>query len=458
MTKLKNIKKKHRPFFDNFIMPTNLKSGLIAKNLHRLAQLEQILFTFGFIMCVVTAIQFRTNFKAHLFEFFYYFAYIASSVHILLVAIRTTHHPEWPTWKRNQPTYIAIFEILILCSIILYNSSNPIGVYTIYTNVCIISIVMLAVEPLFFIILLFIFSFFIIYKMWTLGEVYMSINIVLTTAVMSALSLYRWNSLIKEFKLEKLRDNHLETIEKEIELAAFVQESFSKRKMPDLDDFEVSYYSKAMAGVSGDMYDFYTSETKLRGVGIFDVSGHGISSGLVTMLVRNIIQQEFLQNYNKPLSHVMDIIDKRIKKEKRNIENYLTGILLRMKGNKIEIVNAGHPSPILYRKEKFECSFFDVVRKYSSSVIGLSTIEPFFNETKFEMKAGDELILYTDGVKEALNADNKEFGSSRILTSAKKAVQMDFNNQMHSILKDIGAFTENKEQTDDITIVIIRKK
>ena len=206
------------------------------------------------------------------------------------------------------------------------------------------------------------------------------------------------------------------------------------------------------------MYDFYTSETKLRGVGIFDVSGHGISSGLVTMLVRNIIQQEFLQNYNKPLSHVMDIIDRRIKKEKRNIENYLTGILLRMKGNKIEIVNAGHPSPILYRKEKFECSFFDEERKYSSSVIGLSTIEPFFNETKFAMKAGDELILYTDGVKEALNADNKEFGSSRILTSAKKAVQMDFNNQMHSILKDIGAFTENKEQTDDITIVIIRKK
>ena len=439
-------------------MDKDLKAGLIAKNLHRLAQLEQILFTFGLIMIIVTLVRYGSDVKNHLVELFYYLAYIVTSVHVLLVAIHTVHHPEWPTWRRNQPTYIAIFEVLVLSIIVLYSSSNPISPYTVYTNVCIIAIVMLSVEPLFFITILFLFSFIIIHRLWAHGDAFMALNILLTTIVISALSLYKWNSLIKEFRLEKIRDNHLETIEKELELAAFVQESFSKRKMPDLKDFDIAYYSKAMAGVSGDMYDFYTDDEILEGAGIFDVSGHGISSGLVTMLVRNIFQQEFHQHEDKKLYEVMEIIDKRIRVEKRNIENYLTGILLRMKGGKIEIVNAGHPSPILYTKDSDQTFYFDEKHKFSSTVIGLSSIDPFFQETSFEMKSGDEIILFTDGIKEAMNTSHDEYGSSRFLESVKNAVHKDFENQIPSVLSDIGNFTKNAEQSDDITIVIIRKK
>ena len=439
-------------------MDKNLKSGLIAKNLHRLAQLEQILFTFGIIMTIVTFLRYGSDVKNHLIELFYYLAYIGTSVHILLVAIHTVRHPEWPVWMRNQPTYIAIFEVLVLSIIVLFSSSNPISPYTVYTNVCIITIVLLAVEPLFFITLIFIFSFIIMYRLFSQGFTFVALNVLLTTIVMSALSLFKWNSLIKEFKLERVRDTHLEAMEKEIELAAFVQESFSKRKMPDLESFDIAYYSKAMAGVSGDMYDFYTDDDILEGAGIFDVSGHGISSGLVTMLVRNIFQQEFHQNEDRPLYEVMEIIDKRIRIEKRSIENYLTGILLRIKGNTIEIVNAGHPCPILYRKQTGQCSYFDDKRKFSSTVIGLSSIEPFFQETSFDMNSGDEIILFTDGIKEAMNITHDEYGNSRFLTSMQKAVTQDFEQQIPSVLADIGTFTENAEQSDDITIVIIRKK
>ena len=439
-------------------MDKSLKAGLISKNLHRLAQLEQILFTFGFIMSIVTIIRYGTDLKNHLFELFYYLAYILTSIHVLLVAMHTKHHPEWPTWRRNQPTYIAIFEVLILSIIVLYQSTNPISPYTVYTNVCIIAIVMLSVEPVFFISLLFLFSFLIIYRLWSHGDIFIALNILLTTIVISALTLFKWNSLIKEFRLEKIRDTHLETMEKELELAAFVQESFSKRKMPELESYDIAYYSKAMAGVSGDMYDFYTDDEVLEGAGIFDVSGHGIASGLVTMLVRNIFQQEFHQNEEKELYEVMEIIDKRIRVEKRNIENYLTGILLRMKGNTIELVNAGHPCPILYRKESGECDYFDADHKYSSTVIGLSSIDSFFQQTSFEMKSGDEIILFTDGIKEAMNTTHDEYGSSRFIESVKNAVIQPFGNQIPSVLADINHFTNNAEQSDDITIVIIRKK
>ncbi len=438
-------------------MPKDIKAGIISKNLHRLAQLEQILFSFGMLMCIITLIRFHSDFKNHLAEFMYYTGYIISSIIVLLAAIQTTHHPEWPIWRRNQPTYLAIFSLLVLCISLLYFSTTPLSSYTVYVNACIITIVLLAVEPGFFIILLTLCCIFINIKLYKHGSINMVLNMTLTTIIMSALSLFKWNSLIKEFTLEKVRETHMKNMEKEINLAAFVQESFTQKKMPELGNYKVSYYSKAMAGVSGDMFDFYTQGNKLEGVGIFDVSGHGIASGLVTMLVRNIIQQEFHQNSDKPLSQVVETIDKRIKKEKHGIENYLTGILIRINGDKIEIVNAGHPSPIIYDKTNRECVFFDEKREFSSSVIGLSSIEPFFKQTEFTLKKGDEIILFTDGVKEALNSERTEFGNNRILNSTRNAVEADFDKQIHMILTDMGMFTENTSQSDDITIVIIQK-
>ena len=445
-------------FYDNFIMPKDIKAGIITKNLRRLAQLEEILFIFGFIMCTVTAIRYHFHFKPHLQEYLYYLGYVVSSLHVLILAMRSSQHPDWPVWRRNIPTYTAIFELLFLCVLLLYISSHPLAFYTVYTNVCIISIVMLAVEPGYFIIVLLGFATFTVYKLNITEDWGTAGNMILTTIIMWALSLFRWNTQIKEFKFEKSRNNHIEAMEKEIQLAAFVQESFTKKKIPELDGFEVAYYSKAMSGVSGDMYDFYTQGRRLKGVGIFDVSGHGIASGLVTMLVRNIIQQEFHGNEDKPLFEVMEIIDKRIRKEKRNIENYLTGVLLRMNGKKVEIVNAGHPSPVIFKKANNSCIFFDDARQFSSSVIGLSYIDSFFQETSFNMENGDEIILYTDGVKEAQNPEHDEFGAERFMNSVKKAVQSDLNEQIQLILTDMGVFTQDTGQSDDVTIVIIKKK
>ena len=112
----------------------------------------------------------------------------------------------------------------------------------------------------------------------------------------------------------------------------------------------------------------------------------------------------------------------------------------------------------MYKKQSGQCSFFDEKRKYSSSVIGLLSIEPFFQETSFTMESGDEIFLFTDGVKEALNSERDEYGNERILTSVENAVKADFDQQIRMILNDMGMFTENMEQNDDITIVVIRKK
>ena len=112
-----------------------------------------------------------------------------------------------------------------------------------------------------------------------------------------------------------------------------------------------------MAAVSGDLFDIYHRQNNIDGIGIFDISGHGLASGLVTMLVKNIIHQEFYKIADTDLAEILSRINTRIIQEKADIENYLTGILVRIGSDKIELVNAGHPFPILYKSKQKECFF-----------------------------------------------------------------------------------------------------
>ena len=135
---------------------------------------------------------------------------------------------------------------------------------------------------------------------------------------------------------------------RDLKLAAFVQQSFYARSVPSVDGWDIALYFKPMSGVSGDLYDFFTEGKKLRGLGLFDVSGHGISSGLVTMLAKTTIDRIFAAEQNKPLASVMGLINKAIIEEKGDIQNYLTGLLVRIDGDRVEYVNGGHP-PMFYR-------------------------------------------------------------------------------------------------------------
>ncbi len=265
--------------------------------------------------------------------------------------------------------------------------------------------------------------------------------------------------------LEHLVEERTEALEKEkeravkeIELASFVQQSFFKLDTSNITNWDLSYYSKPMAGVSGDLYLAFKSNNTLEGIGIFDISGHGIASGLVTMLVKNIIEQEFYKGFNKPLEEVMQIINDRIITEKGNIENYLTGMLIRIKDTKLELVNAGHPKALLYKAEEDIIDFIDQDGINQYGAIGIDGFPVNFQTLNFTMDSGDELILYTDGITEAENPDKKYFGTEGIIRVFNENIFKNIEHQVQEINEALEAFTESETFDDDITYVIIRKK
>ena len=288
-------------------------------------------------------------------------------------------------------------------------------------------------------------------------NMFIAMDSVIFVLILYFLSFKRWATEKDNFLHHRSEHEYKESVENELRLAQVVQQSFFKHNETIYTDWAISYCNKPMAGVSGDFLDIYSSGETLDGIGLFDVSGHGIASGLVTMLVKNIIFQEFTNGKTDKLKSILDRINIRYIKEKGNIENYLTGILARLKDDKVEFINAGHSMPILYSAKEDSANYI-TDDNTAFGAIGLPDIPTNFVSHIVEMSRGDELIFFTDGATEATNKQGEDFGKDRLLKSIFRNADRPLTTQINCIVSDILTFIGDKPQNDDITIIILKKK
>lgn len=248
--------------------------------------------------------------------------------------------------------------------------------------------------------------------------------------------------------------------QRDLKMAEFVQKSFYPAFLPDLKGWDIAYAFEPMAGVSGDLYDFYINEDTLLGAGLFDVSGHGIASGLVAMLAKSVVYRQFSDGRDLPLGDVMKKIDEKLISEKGNIENYLTGILLRFTDDRVEYVNAGHPD-LLYRSGRTGVVKAVESRRGESRgrFIGLEGLSEGYRSLRFPIHRGDTLFAYSDCLVEAKNSSGEEFGNDRLREAfahspadAGAAAVRDY------ILEKFRAFLAGEPPKDDLTMLVMVKR
>lgn len=260
-------------------------------------------------------------------------------------------------------------------------------------------------------------------------------------------------------------NKHLEDMnkksERDIALAVNVQRNFYPHSAPKVDGWEISYIFSPASGVSGDLFDFYTDGKKLNGLCLFDVSGHGIASALVTMLSKTIIKREFkksLTEKDKTLAQVMLNINSEISKDKGDIENYLTGILIKIDDDKIDYVNGGHPALLFRSGQSGKVS--QVILKDNSqvgSLIGLSGLSAKYTGISFNMKSGDSIMLYTDCLYEARNNKNEQFGTENVIKIFQNASRGSSQEMLSHVIKSFKNFTGEVPLEDDLTCIILKK-
>lgn len=248
--------------------------------------------------------------------------------------------------------------------------------------------------------------------------------------------------------------------DRDMQLAVHVQQSFYAKK-PEFPGWDIAVSFNPLSGVSGDMYDFFRVEEKLRGFGLFDVSGHGISSGLVTMLAKNSITNAFKETLSLKLDKAMEVVNQQVISIKGEIENYLTGILFRIdkeKSGKLEFVNAGGPHPIFKAKGKKEKAklLLPNDKKLHYGMIGVKDLEVKFQVIKTKMKPGDVLVLYTDGISETENINGEPFGKERIMDVLNRK-EGSAQEIVDAIMNDLRDFAGFEKLDDDITVLVLKK-
>ena len=246
-----------------------------------------------------------------------------------------------------------------------------------------------------------------------------------------------------------------------------VQKNFLPPKKRTFRGWELAIsYTPLVNEVSGDLYDYYYSGENLDGIGIFDVSGHGIPSGLMTILAKGIISQHFLNGItqSEPISQVLENINKTYIQEKVNVENYITGLLFRFSSfNKkdtcsVEVANAGHPHPYLYKadtKEIVEIQYEDPREQYG--MIGLNDLPVSFPPVSFRMAPDDIILCFTDGLTDACNAQHEEFGKERLKEILKSYAFESAVNIRNKIKEALLEFTNNNPSNDDITFIVLKR-
>ena len=244
-----------------------------------------------------------------------------------------------------------------------------------------------------------------------------------------------------------------EKIESELKIASRIQLGTLPRVIPPYsgrDEFELWSIMKPAKEVGGDFYDFYFIDDKHLAFTIGDVAGKGVPAAIYMAISKTYIQSiakmvkepaEVLSRVNKALAH--DNVSAMFVTVFFGVLNIETG--------EMSYSNAGHNLPLLIRKGK-DPEFFE---ETTGCVLGAFEDSPI-GGGKITFQPGDTLYMYTDGVTEAMNIDNKEFTDERLKKRLTVHKDDSIKEMIEGTLSGVEAFTRGAPQADDITILILR--
>ena len=204
--------------------------------------------------------------------------------------------------------------------------------------------------------------------------------------------------------------------------------------------------------VGGDFYDFfYLGDDKLCFI-VADVSGKSVPAALFMAVAIS-----YLRAYSSENLTPADIVNKLNNALSKNNDAcmFVTLFLgiLDLKNDKLSYVNAGHPTPYLFSKEKYPTP----LKSINNPVIGIMPdIE--FKQFDIQLEKGDKLFIYTDGVNEAFSKQQEEFGEERIKENLNLLRQTSCEEILNKMEKIIEEFRKGEPQSDDITMMLLEIK
>lgn len=239
---------------------------------------------------------------------------------------------------------------------------------------------------------------------------------------------------------------------REIKIAADIQSNLLPVRIPESKVFEVSAYSHAAKGVSGDYYDVFRLSGDKIAVLICDVVGKGVPAALLMVMIRTIIR--LVSSSKRNAEQILTILNKGIT-NRVEVDQFATMsiIIFHEKTGEVEYSNAAH-SPLLHYQKRIG-KFIEI--DTPGLPIGIESSEQY-NQEVFETRRGDILVLYTDGITEARNAQHEEYSQFSLQRIIKSNADVSAAKLIDLIKADLSNFVGLTAQHDDQTIIIMKTK
>lgn len=250
--------------------------------------------------------------------------------------------------------------------------------------------------------------------------------------------------------------NEKKEIEGELRNAREVQRVLLPQEDPVLAGFRVNGTNLPARIISGDYYDYIQLLDGKLGVVIADVSGKGVSAGLLMAMCRSLLRAVALASASP--STVLAAVNRYLFPDIREdmFISMIYGILDPADGT-FTFARAGHDPAMIFRKATGEVQL-SKPKGMALGIDGGSVFERVTKDEKITLESGDCVLLFTDGVKEAINAGEEEFGLERLADAFRGAAPLGAEAVVKRVQEEVETFAGGGPQMDDVTIVAIEKR
>ena len=268
--------------------------------------------------------------------------------------------------------------------------------------------------------------------------------------IAKALAQYAGSAINNVYSVQEILEHA--DLEREASIASQIQKTLQPKRLPELPEVSFGSFFNSTKGVCGDYYDVILARRDRIGVAIADVAGKGIQSSMVMIMLRSILH--LVTNTTKSAGVILDWVNKGIT-GKIDIDHYATLSFLSYSAadHSIDYSSAGHQPMLLWRQSSGD---IEIIQQ-KSDPIGIERSSKY-EEITLTVEKGDIIILYTDGVIEALNKEGHQYGIdtlSQVIADNHTLSAKDIANE---IKYNIQAFIGSASLHDDQTLVVMKIK
>jgi serine phosphatase RsbU (regulator of sigma subunit)/anti-sigma regulatory factor (Ser/Thr protein kinase) len=267
-----------------------------------------------------------------------------------------------------------------------------------------------------------------------------------------------FNLMTNKFREAQVSLIEQQRLQKELQVAQEIQQMLLPSDFPQVRGYEIASFYEAAKEVGGDLFDFVEVDKDTIGICVADVAGKGVPGSLIMTMIRTALRLEARGNKNP--ADVLSRVNRFVTDDmKRGMFVTMFYMILDSRNRIIHYASAGHNPMILYRGSSKQTYYLNP----SGFPVGIqlpdiSLFDQKIEEDSIRLREDDLLVLYTDGVTEAMNPKRDLYRDERFLDAIRKNAHYDVSEFITNVKDDIKHHTQGFPQNDDITYVGVKEK